>query len=121
MQSRCFVATHGNAIAAGSRTPHLPSVNAGRASRVVAITESIPLMTPDSNAPRPTRKILIAGGGFMTPFLRYMAELTGKPRPRICYLPSAVGDMPVAKLNFYGWGAPLNVEPFVQDVFIASL
>ena len=78
-------------------------------------------MTPDSNAPRPTRKILIAGGGFMTPFLRYMAELTGKPRPRICYLPSAVGDMPVAKLNFYGWCAPLNVEPFVQDVFIESL
>jgi len=27
------------------------------------------------------RKILIAGGGFGTAFIRYMAELTGKPRP----------------------------------------
>jgi peptidase E len=96
-------------------------VNAGRALRVVAITESNSFMISETKAPRPTRKILIAGGGFMTPFIRYMAELTGKPRPRICYLPSAVGDMPVAKLNFYGWCAPLNVEPFVQDVFIESL
>jgi peptidase E len=96
-------------------------VNADRALRVVAITESNSFMISETKAPRPTRKILIAGGGFMTPFIRYMAELTGKPRPRICYLPSAVGDMPVAKLNFYGWCAPLNVEPFVQDVFIESL
>ena len=72
-------------------------------------------------APRPVRKILIAGGGFVTPFLRYMAELTGKPRPRICYLPTAVGDRMDAKVNFYAWCAPLNVEPFVQDVFIESL
>jgi dipeptidase E len=69
----------------------------------------------------PIRKILIAGGGFMTPFIRYMAQLTGKERPRICYLPTAVGDRPDAKLNFYGWCAPLHVEPFVQDVFIESL
>ncbi|MBM3907655.1 MAG: peptidase E [Gemmatimonadetes bacterium] len=69
----------------------------------------------------PIRKILIAGGGFMTPFIRYMAQLTGKTRPRICYLPTAMGDHPDAKLNFYGYCAPLNVEPFVQDVFIESL
>ena len=51
--------------------------------------------TPDAHAiggqPRPaaTRRILIAGGGFNTPFLRYMAQLTGKPRPRLLYLPTA--------------------------------
>ncbi|HEY3287413.1 MAG TPA: peptidase E [Gemmatimonadaceae bacterium] len=78
-------------------------------------------MTPQTNVPRPTPKILIAGGGFMTPFLRLMAELTGKARPRIGYLPTAVGDRPDAKLNFYNWCSPLNVEPFVQDVFIESL
>ena len=76
---------------------------------------------PQTNVPSPTRKILIAGGGFMTPFIRYMAQLTGQPRPRICYLPTAVGDRPDAKLNFYAWCAPLSVEPFVQDVFIESL
>ena len=66
-------------------------------------------------------KILIAGGGFTTPFIRYMAQLTGKPRPRLCYLPTAVGDHPDAKISFYQWCAPLEVEPFVQDVFIESL
>jgi peptidase E len=76
---------------------------------------------PQTNVPSPTRKILIAGGGFMTPFIRYMAALTGKPRPRICYLPTAVGDRADAKLNFFNWCSPLAVEPFVQDVFIESL
>ncbi len=38
------------------------------------------------------RKILIAGGGFGTAFIRYMASLTGKQLPRICYLPTATAD-----------------------------
>jgi len=78
-------------------------------------------MIPAFSSPDATRKILVAGGGFGTPFIRYMAELTGRPRPRICYLPTAVGDRPEAKLNFYNWCSPLHVEPFVQDVFIESL
>jgi dipeptidase E len=44
-------------------------------------------MTPDGS--HVTRKILIAGGGFGTAFIRYMAQLTGKGRPRVCYLPTA--------------------------------
>ncbi|MHB1312580.1 MAG: Type 1 glutamine amidotransferase-like domain-containing protein [Gemmatimonadaceae bacterium] len=68
-----------------------------------------------------TRKILIAGGNFQTAFIRYMAELTGKPRPRVCYLPTASADSAEAKLNFYSFCAPLNVEPHVQGVFIESL
>lgn len=67
------------------------------------------------------RKILISGGGFVTPFIRYMAQLTGKARPRIIYLPTAIGDHPDAKIAFFQWCAPLNVEPVVQDVFIESL
>jgi peptidase E len=69
----------------------------------------------------PTRKILIAGGGFQTAFIRYMAELTGKTRPRICYLPTASADSAESKLNFYAYCAPLDVEPHVQGVFIESL
>ena len=48
--------------------------------------------TPVGTAPQPTARILIAGGGFNRTFIKYMAELTGKPRPRICYLPTAVGE-----------------------------
>jgi peptidase E len=68
-----------------------------------------------------TRKILIAGGGFVSaPFIRYMAQLTGKPRPRVCYLPTAVGDRPDAAINFYKACATLDVTPLVQASFIAS-
>lgn len=77
--------------------------------------------SPPTSPAAPVRKILIAGGGFGTPFIRYMAELTGKPRPRICFLPTAMADKPEVKLSFYTLCAPLNVEPCVQDSFIESL
>jgi dipeptidase E len=66
------------------------------------------------------RKILIAGGGFGTSFLRYMAELTGKPRPKLCYLPTASADSPNGIISWYRNCAPLDVEPSVQESFIAS-
>ena len=67
-----------------------------------------------------TRKILIAGGGFNTAFIRYMAALTGKPRPRLCYLPTASADSPTGIITWFRNCAPLAVEPFVQESFIAS-
>ena len=67
-----------------------------------------------------TRKILIAGGGYDTAFIRYMATLTGKDRPRICYLPTASADHAEGSLSFYRSCAPLNVEPHVQNSFIDS-
>jgi peptidase E len=66
------------------------------------------------------RKILIAGGGFGTAFIRYMATLTGKPRPRICYLPTASADSQSGILGWYRACASLNIEPLVQESFIAS-
>lgn len=67
-----------------------------------------------------TRKILIAGGGFNTHFLRYMAQLTGKPRPKICFLPTASADSANGTINFFRNCAPLDVEPSMQESFIAS-
>ncbi len=72
-------------------------------------------------APQPTAKILVAGGGFNRTFIKYMAELTGKPCPSICYLPTAVGDHPEAIVGFYAQCAALDVEPCVQRCFIESL
>ena len=68
-----------------------------------------------------TRKILIAGGGFGTAFIRYMAELTGKKRPRICFVPTAAADNVYATIGFYRSCAPLDVHPFDQNAFIESL
>jgi peptidase E len=66
------------------------------------------------------RKILIAGGGFGTAFIKYMAELTGKPRPKLCYLPTASADSPSGIITWFRNCAPLNVEASVQESFIAS-
>ncbi len=66
------------------------------------------------------RQILIAGGGFGTAFIRYMADLTGKDRPRLCYLPTASADRESGIIRWYENCAPLNVFPLVQQSFISS-
>ena len=73
------------------------------------------------DVPRATRRILVAGGNYNTAFIRYMAALSGKVRPRICYLPTASADRADSSLAFFRSCAPLNVEPFVQETFIESL
>ena len=66
------------------------------------------------------RKILVAGGNFNPAFIKYMAELTGKPRPKLLYLPTASADSVNGTLSWYRTCAPLNVEPHDQISFIAS-
>ena len=66
------------------------------------------------------RKILIAGGNYNTPFVRYMAELTGKPRPKLLFLPTASADRTDGILAWYKTCSTLNVTPMVQESFIAS-
>jgi peptidase E len=67
-----------------------------------------------------TRKILIAGGNYGEAFIRYMASLTGKKRPRLCYLPTASADSPAGIITWFKNCAPLDVAPYVQESFIAS-
>jgi dipeptidase E len=67
-----------------------------------------------------TRKVLIAGGVYNDVWIKYMATLTGKPRPRICYLPTASADSPQGIINFYQNCSQLDVVPFVQTSFISS-
>ena len=67
-----------------------------------------------------TRKILIAGGNYGTPFIRYMATLTGKKRPKLLYLPTASADGESGIIGWYKSCAPIDVYPLVQESFIAS-
>lgn len=80
-------------------------------------TQPPPIRPPN---PQAVPRILIAGGGFGTTFLAYMAELTGKERPRLCYLPTATADSDSSVVRWYERCAPLNVEPHSQDCFINS-
>jgi dipeptidase E len=73
-----------------------------------------------ARTPAATRKILIAGGGFGTAFIRYMAELTGKKRPKLLYLPTASADGEAGIITWFRNCAPLEVYPLAQESFIAS-
>ncbi|MBC7843813.1 MAG: peptidase E [Gemmatimonadaceae bacterium] len=78
--------------------------------------------TPPVTAPYAvTRKILICGGNFNRTYIGYMAQLTGRKRPRICYLPTASADDATGIVYFYEECAALDVEPRVQRSFIESL
>ncbi len=73
-----------------------------------------------SSAPNPNRKVLIAGGGFGTAFIRLMAQLTGKERPKLLYLPTASADRESGTISWFENCAPVNCEPSVQNSFISS-
>ncbi len=105
-----------------NRRDFIVSSTLGTVSAVAAAGRASAEDQAGSKAARPaaTRKILIAGGGFNTAFIRYMATLTGKPRPRLCYLPTASADQPQGIVTWFRNCAPLDVTPFAQESFIAS-
>src|SRR5688572_9327174 len=86
----------------------------------IALSTGTLRLSGQSRAGAATRKILIAGGGYGEAFIRYMAQLTGKKRPRLCYLPTASADRPDGIITWFRNCARLDVEPFVQESFIAS-
>src|SRR5262245_41082202 len=67
-----------------------------------------------------TRKILVAGGDYDIAFIRYIAALIGKKRPRRCFLPTASADHSDSIVRWYERCSSLDVEPCVQKVFIES-
>jgi peptidase E len=101
MERRDFVTTALGSLAALTTTPRLL---AG-------------LQPPTPAGGAATGKILIAGGGFNKTWIRYMAQLTGKTKPKVLYLPTASADRPGSFMeNCEG----LEVEPIIQNSFISS-
>jgi len=60
------------------------------------------------------------GGGQNKYFINEIIKLTGKERPRICYLPTASGDSESGIIRFYDLVSDLSVEPHHQKVWISS-
>jgi dipeptidase E len=69
---------------------------------------------------QPTRTIFITGGDFSTPFIKYVASLTHKSNPRICFIPTASADNPSGIVHWFELCAELPVHPFVLRTFINS-
>jgi peptidase E len=89
-------------------------------SALAPLRAAIPLPAGRAATQPATRKILIAGGNYDTPFIRYMAALTGKKRPKLLYLPTASADGQSGIIAWYKSCAPIDVYPLVQESFIAS-
>lgn len=67
-----------------------------------------------------TRKIFAFGGALQKAFIKEVITLTGKPHPKICFLPTASADNPYGINNFYELCHDLPVEPHVLNVWVNS-
>ena len=89
-------------------------------------TAAVPLVnlplahTPPARATAATRKLFVYGGEFDRRFTKYVASLTGKPNPRVCFMPTAAGDAPGYVVRWFESCGDLAVRPFVQRSFISS-
>ena len=51
-------------------------------------------------------------------FIKYIAALTGKSNPKICYIPTASADNPYGIVEWYSTCVDLPVRPFVLRTFL---
>ncbi len=66
------------------------------------------------------KKMFIYGGQVNREFIKYTAQLTGKKKPKICFLPTATGDSE-RYINFwYELCSDLEIEPHVLKVWTSS-
>jgi peptidase E len=74
-----------------------------------------------TDAKKPMDKtIFVAGGGLNKTYISYVAGLTNKPNPKICFVPTATGDSPNTILTWYANCEDLPLRPYVMRSFINS-
>jgi dipeptidase E len=72
------------------------------------------------NTDTPARKIFAYGGQIQKAFIKQVIALTGKPHPRICFLPTASADNPYGINYWYDLCHDLPVEPYTLNVWVNS-
>ena len=86
---------------------------------LLALLSFLPVTTQGQTVNKaPT--IVATGGSLAKPFIAYIAKMTGKERPRICYVPTASADNPYGIIRWYERCRDLPVEPYVLRVWISS-
>ncbi len=53
-------------------------------------------------------------------YIKYVAELTKKVKPKICFIPTATYDNPLNIIKWYEYCATINVVPSVLKTFVES-
>jgi len=67
------------------------------------------------------KQLLAYGSGrHRLPFIKYIAKITGKERPNLCFIPTASADNKDYIISFYETCKTLNVVPHVLKVWVNS-
>lgn len=67
-----------------------------------------------------TRTIFAYGGALQKEFIKQVIALTGKPHPKICYLPTASADNANGVNHWYALCHDISVEPYWLTVWVNS-
>ena len=84
----------------------------------IVLLASISLYGQDTA--RIEKTIFVTGGSFGKPYIQFLASLTNKPNPRICFVPTASADNANSIANWYSNCEDLPVKPYVLRTFINS-
>lgn len=85
-----------------------------------AVSLTLPVSALGDTPVAGARKIFAWGGGTDKPILNHLIKLTGKPRPKVCFVPTATGDSPASVIQWYNLVEGLSLQPYVMRVFINS-
>lgn len=83
-----------------------------------AILFSYPVFTQDAIKSNVDKTIFVNGGDFNKTFVHYVASLTHKTNPKICFIPTASADNPYAINWWYSTCEDLPLRPYVLRTFI---
>ncbi len=64
--------------------------------------------------------IFAYGGGFGKTFIQYVADLTMKENPSICYIPTAAADSDRSIKRWFDRAKGLPIKPYILRTFISS-
>jgi peptidase E len=75
--------------------------------------------------PAAKKRLIFADGGWRTskeglPLLKFVVDLTGKPNPKVCLLPTAQGDSAESIVNYYDIMNQLQCRPRHLRLFASS-
>jgi len=85
---------------------------------LIAFLFSISMYGQDTT--KNNKTIFVTGGSFGKPYILYVASLTNKPNPKICFVPTASADNANGIANWYATCEDLPVKPYVLRTFINS-
>jgi dipeptidase E len=74
----------------------------------------------DPSTQKIDKTIFACGASIEKTYIEYVVELTKKVKPKICFIPTAVYDNPLAIIQWYEDCSTLNVIPTVLKTFIES-